>query len=132
MKECLYCKREYKPKTERAKFCSTSCRVMNNRKNGGNSIKPFQMKALYNDMKEVLAQIKNGVPITDKPVFQYPLDVKDAFKPKEKLKITRTAEQWQELKRECLTVDEWENLKEQIENAENLSTKQKQIIINTP
>lgn len=84
---CLECKNEYEAKRETSKFCSDNCRVKWNNKNGKKNkveIKPYQMQSLYNDMKEVLSQIKNGSPITDKPIYQYPLEEKQCFRPQKK------------------------------------------------
>lgn len=46
--------------------------------------------------------------------------------------ILRSGEQWQAFKRECNNIEEWEELKQQIIDAPNLSPKQIQLIINTP
>ena len=46
--------------------------------------------------------------------------------------ILRSAEQWHQLKRACESIEEWNEVKQQIMDAPNLSQKQIQIIINTP
>lgn len=61
MRECLKCKKDISDKHESAKFCSTSCRVMYNRKNGKqNEVKLFQMQVLYNQLLDVLDKINQG------------------------------------------------------------------------
>jgi hypothetical protein len=46
--------------------------------------------------------------------------------------IIRSPEQWLELKRSCESVQEWNEVKSELMAAENIPTKTKQIIINTP
>lgn len=63
MKECLWCKEEYEPKREASKFCSTSCRVMWNRKYGKkNQVTPVQIQVLYNSILDVLGKIQYAAP----------------------------------------------------------------------
>jgi len=60
MKECLHCKKPFQQKRENAKFCSTSCRVMWNRKNGNKTkdvIQPFQMQVLYNSLLDAINKL---------------------------------------------------------------------------
>jgi len=73
-----------------------------------------------------------------KKVFDAPSIATNYFKdePKQwqepKKILTRSAEQWHQLKRECENPEQWTELKEEILNASNLSQKQIQLIINTP
>lgn len=66
MKECLWCKKEYEPKKETSKFCSTSCRVMWNRKYGKkkNQVTSDQLQELYNS---VLAAVNAINALNDQP-----------------------------------------------------------------
>lgn len=58
---CLKCKKEYDSKRNSSKFCSTSCRVMWNRKNGNkkpkDEVTKFQLQVLYNSIKEMVDKI---------------------------------------------------------------------------
>ncbi len=94
------------------------------------------MQALYNDMKEVLAQIKNGTPITDKPIYQYPLEEKDMIKQPVTVKITPqeiykpTPKTFQQFMNEMAGLEfpaEYEALAAEIE-VSDLTPKQKQLL----
>lgn len=62
MKECLHCKKEFKNTKESAKFCSTSCRVMWNRKNGNKTkkaLQPLELQVLYNSLLDAIEKFGN-------------------------------------------------------------------------
>ena len=73
MKECLNCTKEYEPKRETSKFCSTSCRVRWHQKNskGKNKVTPQNMQELYNAVLNAVNSInsKNGQPSALASVF---------------------------------------------------------------
>lgn len=137
MKECLWCKKEFQEKKPTAKYCSTSCRVMFNHKRGKlkGKVRDDVIITMMTEMNnKLMTQIENA----SFPPMAYPQGLKgivpaveqnNGYKPP---KITRSAEQWHELKRACESAEEWATVKYQIQNAENLSEKQKQTIINTP
>jgi len=139
-KACLWCKKDYEAKRETSKYCSTSCRVMFNRKPAvKGSISKLDMVALYNEFKAAILEIPNmrHVPMVSEKEL---LTAYNASNPNQfisvetkpaPIKIIRSAEQWHELKRACESAEEWATVKYQIENAPNLSTKQKQLIFNT-
>lgn len=62
MKICLNCQKEFEYKREAAKFCSDKCRVMYNRKNPTNGVSLVQFKVLYNEVLNLVSQIKT-VPL---------------------------------------------------------------------
>lgn len=76
MKECLWCKEPFEQKKETKKFCSTSCRVMFNKKFGKkDEIKPFQMQVLYNQILEVVEKMNNNSPTIQNKVIYAPAPV---------------------------------------------------------
>lgn len=65
MKKCLWCDKEFESKKDTAKFCSTSHRVMYNRKHGKrDQVTPLQLQVLYNSLLTAINQIntQNGQP----------------------------------------------------------------------
>lgn len=68
MKECLWCKEQYENKRESSKFCSTSCRVMWNKKYGKKKgqVGVDELQVLYNSILTAVNSInaKNGQPPT--------------------------------------------------------------------
>ncbi len=68
MRECLKCKKDISDKHEKAKFCSTSCRVMWNRNPKNKKEKGLtdlqKMNVLYNQLLEAIGAIgqSNGLP----------------------------------------------------------------------
>lgn len=140
------CGKEIENKTGRQKFCSDACKMRWHRKHPRkNFATKFDMQILLNEFKSAIQELSNSNGFTERKV--------DPISKKEELaaynsthqnqftsfetkpappKITRSAEQWHELKRGCESAEEWATVKWQIENATNLSAKQKQTIINTP
>lgn len=132
MKECLHCSKGFEPKKPTRKFCSDSCRVMYNRKHGKKGeIKPFQMQVMYNQIMEAVAKINESKSLPE-PIGFIAEQSKHKRTYPSSVTILRSAEQWQALKRSCESEDEWYEVKEQILEADNLTPKQKQLIINTP
>lgn len=81
---------------------------------------------------------RNGTPITDNPIFKYPLDLKECTdeplsfdKLREqiteptKVKLRRSYENYQQLKIDCQTVEEWVSLKAEILSADHIPMKQR-------
>jgi len=73
MKECLNCKKEYEPKRDSSKFCSTSCRVRWYQKHskGKSKVTTMDMQELYNAVLSAVNSInaKNGQPPASLHVF---------------------------------------------------------------
>lgn len=144
MKNCLQCKKDFESKREAGKFCSTSCRVMWNRKNGKKGEKGLtelqQMKVMYNSLMEKIDKI--SLPQMPLSEMMAPLTEKNAaFKgilphengtpqaisntTKQKLDIKRTPAHWVELRRECETADDYAKWLEDLENDTFLTTREK-------
>lgn len=136
MKECLYCKKEFEPITERRKFCKDSCRVMYNRKYGKkDEIKPFQMKALYNELMEAISELKLGkqyksfdnthgiITTTNPQEGTVKISKEHYYKPAEK-----SFQQHMNDLPELIYEDEYRKKSEEIEAATNLSRKQKDLL----
>ena len=122
------CKNEFESANTRKKFCSGKCKVAYHRKYGKReTVTKFELTALYNEFKSA---IQNLGQIAEKPAKYVPIIPESEPKPK-RIKINRSPEQWLELKRECETAEQWLELKQQIMDAENLSERQKLLIINT-
>lgn len=133
MKQCLYCDKEFEAKRDSAKFCSTSCRVMHNRKHGKkNTVTPVQMQALFNAMMEKLGEVGKIVAVTPKEAYDRP-PLKITYDEPPKFLSPQIAlksfEQWQREKRECETEEQWEEIKAGIKAATNLTQKQKDLLI---
>ena len=67
MKNCLNCTEEFEEKRETAKFCSTSCRVMYNRKHGKNGkikegVKESKIDFIYTAVLGLIEAQKSGLP----------------------------------------------------------------------
>lgn len=126
MKECLHCKKEFEAKTDKRKFCSDSCRVMYHRKHGGkNSIKPFQVQALYNEMMEVLSKLKGGVLPEKGETPPVAAKTEAPLPPKEQ----KTFQQFMNQIPELLYEDEFKAFAKEVNAATNLSQKQRDLLI---
>lgn len=134
MNRCLNCENEYEPKRAASKFCSDNCRVKYHRKHGKkNSVSKFQLDVLYNSLLGLAERIEKGLP-----------SVQQEFKERQlsnslnglsnlgsvpKIKIRRTFENFVTLKRECECEEDWLKLRQEIENADNLSQKQIHLLL---
>lgn len=123
MKECLYCKEQFKNKTDKAKYCSASCRVMYHRKFGGkkDSAVPFDPKSMFDKLIDAINQTnhRNGLP---------PVMVAVIENPKSTLKIKRSYSNYLELKQSCPTLEEWNKLKAEIEESDLTSSEKKSLL----
>lgn len=128
MRECLKCKKDISGKHESAKFCSTSCRVMYNRKNGKrNEIKPVQMQVLYNAIMDKLDKMGLQAIISPIPAQKSTFDG-FTLPATEKQKTRRSFEYYQQARIDCADIDEWATIKAQIMADEFLTQKQKQLL----
>ena len=119
MKECLHCKKEFQQKRDTARYCSTSCRVMYNRKNPSVQKKKVELRldVIYNSILDLIANHKSELPkdaqhITQMGVFKYNDAVEPMFATK--LKIKRSYENYQQLRIDCPNAEEWNELKSEI------------------
>jgi hypothetical protein len=130
MKNCLKCNKEFEPKKNTAKFCSTSCRVMYNRKHSKQSVTPVQMQVLYNSMLELIEKAKSepmqpyfGVVTKDEVKWG------ETIKEPVKIKLKRSFATLQALINECQSMEDYLPLREEIEAAEHLTDKEKAILL---
>lgn len=130
MRECLKCKKDITGKHESAKFCSTSCRVMYNRKHGKkNEIKPVQMQVLYNSIMEAVEKISfPPIKVTNPNTFETFTGIQNVIT--QKPQKQRSYESYREAKRECETPEDWERLREEIEADQYLTKKEKDLLKN--
>lgn len=127
MKECLHCHKEFNAKKDTAKFCSVSCRVMNNRKKAkSNVITKPQMSAMYNSLMEAIANMGH-INSQQKQFVDTPLSFDKMKEPYEK--PPRSFDSYKQARIECETQEQWEALKKEIMNDVYLSTKQKNLLI---
>lgn len=125
MKGCLHCKKEFEAKKETAKFCSTSCRVMWNRKNGNktkDAIQPFQMQVLYNSLLEMIDKVgKNN---------QLPPVIGTIIAQKSELPVSgKTFQQYMNDIADLEYEQEFKDKATEIQSATNLSQKQKDLLL---
>lgn len=131
MKQCLNCEKQFNEKKETAKYCSTSCRVMWNRKNKD---KPKTLNAeqrltiIYNkimeaivsepkfiqDQKKVVSDIETIGIAEYKPMFQQP-------------KFSKSFQYYQQARLDCENADDWAELRNEILQSD-LSVKQKELL----
>lgn len=132
MKVCLNCDKEFQNVKDTAKFCSTSCRVIYHRKNKGKpkGLTPEQrLNVVYNkildvlsktvvsgEIKEVITSVVNYTPIA---ITTPPLTLNKPFK---------TVQQYISQKREIESEEVYQKFLMELENDQNLSSKQKQLI----
>ena len=140
MKGCLHCKKEFEAKKETAKFCSTSCRVMWNRKNGNktkDAIQPFQMQVLYNSMMDLID--KTIEKFGEIPEFEIPVGLQPSKKngihnttshtAGQKLGIEKTFQQYMNEIADLEYEQEFKDKASEIQSATNLSQKQKDLLL---
>lgn len=123
MKECLWCKKEFQEKKETARYCSTSCRVMFNRKfpKKKDDISKTQLQVIYNAILEKVGELK-AAPQTFSIKPQMPV-VQHISQPK-------TFTQYNQAKIDCQSEEEWMALALEIENDLYLPRKQKNLLLN--
>lgn len=129
MKECLSCKKEFEPKRPHGKFCSDKCRVAYNRANPGQSVSKVNMQVLYNEMMAAIQKIGSQPPLS---YFQGPEKATVVFKePAEqyRIKIKRPFLTLQALIDECESIEAYEPLRKEIEEADHLTSKEKSILL---
>ena len=139
MKGCLHCKKEFEAKKGTAKFCSTSCRVMWNRKNGNktkDAIQPFQMQVLYNSMMDLID--KTIAKFGEIPEFEIPIGILPSQNGipdtishtiKQKLGIEKTFQQYMNEISDLEYEQEFKDKATEIQAATNLSQKQKDLLL---
>ena len=123
---CKFCNKWIPKSTGKRKkeFCNNTCRSnywYDKNKKGG--------KKQKQESPELANEIKLMPSVFDAPEY---IPKNDEPKQWVEVAILRTPEKWHELKRACISAEEWAIIKEQILAANNMSQKEKQLIINTP
>lgn len=129
MKECLNCKKEYEPKRDTSKFCSTSCRVRYHQKHGKSKIKPVHMRVLYNEVMDLIQKAK----LEPQPSY-FGVATKDDVKWGQssepvKIRLRRPFLALQALVDECESQEQYEPLRKEIEEADHLTQREKAILL---
>jgi hypothetical protein len=130
MKQCLQCKKEFQSKKDTAKYCSVSCRVMWNRKNGK---KKQAEKNAFDKILERLNSIEGNISVS---ATKYPTAIECQAKAAEYASVSkpsspilkRSFENYRQLRIECDNEDEWIKLKSEILSCDHLSQKQKTLL----
>lgn len=129
MKECVNCKNAFEPKRPHGKFCSDKCRVAYNRSNPSQVVTKMQVQVLYNEMLDLIKKAKSE---PQQPYFS--IETKNGTtwgKAQEPVKITlkRPFVTLQALMTECESQEEYEVLRYEIENADHLTRREKDILL---
>jgi len=137
------CDKEIQSKTGRRKFCSDKCKMKHFRKHGKKNVATkFDIQGMINEFKAMVQEFAGNTNHGQVPTlmtyadFEKKSDKADFIKPTTgetftvKVSPEKTFEQFREAKRECESEEDWNKLKFQIENAVNLTAKQKNLLIN--
>ncbi len=130
MNTCLNCGKEYSAQRQRSKYCSVKCRVAHYRKNPpkkGVVINPIDFQAMHRDIMGAVAKLGTLVDqervqtINPAPAFEQPIAKRPAIK--------KPYATYQALINECESQDQYFQLRAEIEAAEHLSRKEKDILL---
>lgn len=128
MRECLKCKKSIEDKNESAKFCSTSCRVMYHRKHGKTkAISTVQVQVLYNSILDMVEKI-GGKSILEPTHLFVPKNEHIAVAYQAPI---RSFEYYRAAKKEIENEEDWLKMKNEIEQAPNLTPKQRNLLLTT-
>ena len=129
MNKCLNCQQEYQSRRVTSKYCSNKCRAAFNRKKPLSNVSKRQVQELYEEMMAAIKNIGSQPPLT---YFEGPEKATIVFKdPAEqcRLKIKRPFLTLQALIDECESIEAYEPLRKEIEEADHLTSKEKSILL---
>ncbi len=131
MRECLKCKKDITGKHESAKFCSTSCRVMYNRKFGKkDTVSKVQVQVLYNQMLAMFENMQNSQPqfkgISEK---ENGTPTATSHTTKQVLGIEKTFQQLMNLIPDLQYEDEFRRFVAEVEANTMITRKQKDLLL---
>lgn len=136
MNNCLNCKEDYEAQRPTSKFCSDNCRVKYHKKNKRAAkavLSPEQrLNIVYNKILEVLDNpaVKELKGRTVSDLLNYGVtDVKIPPQVVQKI-VPRDFTYYARRIRECESPEEYAPLKQEINEALHLTTKQKQSLLN--
>ncbi len=124
-RKCLKCEKEYQPKKETSKFCSTSCRVMWGRKNKSTVSQSVQMKVLVNTILDKLDKVDF---VVSSPAVYDASKIKNSTFDEPKV----SSKSFQQYMNEISGLEyeqEFRAKAEEIQSATNLSQKQKDLLL---
>ena len=126
MKECLYCKNEFSPKKDSAKYCSDSCRVLayQKRVRSGESVSGLSMRAKIDIIFNKVQELDLDKP---KKTDHNPIIAPQHTAP---VIIEKDFAYYAKKIRECEIQDDYMVLKNEIMAAQNLTSKQRQVLLN--
>jgi predicted nucleic acid-binding Zn ribbon protein len=129
MKACLNCQKEYQNKREASKFCSDKCRVAYNRKHPRQKVTPLQMQVLYNTMLEMfgkMGQAPQSAATPQKQAFMAPIQ-----QPMPQVNTQVIMQKYVEDRREVTCQEEFQVWSAKLQADNRLSSKQKELVLNT-
>jgi len=145
MSKCLWCDKDFESKSGKAKFCSTSHRVMYHRKYGKKKgVTETQMQVLYNAMLDMVGKINFQTPapaaydgaklpknfVDDEPLSFDKLRQKTVqTKPIVNIQLLM-AKYWED-KRECSNIEDYAAWLGRLESDDRLTEKQREILKTT-
>lgn len=132
MKVCLNCQELYENKREASKFCSTSCRVMYNRKHPKpkETITVGQMQNIYNSILEVVGKINQRNELPQPVAAAIQAAPFQANKPVPQVVVQAVMRSYWAEKLD-LTPDDYPDWLKRLYADPRLSSKQKDLIKNT-
>lgn len=136
MRECLKCKKDISDKHEKAKFCSTSCRVMWNRNPANKKQKGLtelqQVKVLCTAIMDRIDKMPIG-GIAPQAAGQalLPNTIVPITQEQPKMRLKRTPAHWVELRRDCDDADSYAKWLDDLENDPYLTSLEKSQIKQT-
>lgn len=132
--KCLNCGKDIEAKTERRKYCSDACKMKYFRKHGKkNELKPYQMKVLYDAILELISNPSNsqlGKIYPQLGITKEEVGSPQAISTTSKYSLgeLKTFQQHMNEIAELQYEDEYRKKYAEIEAAENLSEKQKNLL----
>ncbi len=137
-KKCLYCQKDFEATKDTRLYCSTSCRVMQSRKNkGSDKTVKFTKQAnnqilasLVEKVDRLLGKEINYSPVTlnaydGSKINRFTQDEQAMWVEPKKTPLKRTPAHWVELRRDCQTADDFAKWLEDLENDTFLTTREK-------
>lgn len=130
MKQCMNCKKEFEYKRESARFCSDRCRAAYNRANPQQAITKVQVHVIYNEILELIERAKAE---PQQPYFGVAtkdgVNLGQTLKEPVKITLKRPFATLQALIDECQSIEEYEPLRKEIEEADHLTRREKDILL---
>jgi len=126
------CKNEFISKTDRKKYCSNACKQKYFRKHGKKGeITPLRLEVIYNSIMEAIGKINYGVnPVLEAQKSNNLAPMALGSNEPKKIKIRRSYENYADLKKECQSPEEWAELSAEIEQADHIPQRLRNLLLN--